>query len=215
MLFPRAAPLSVLWYTRRLLAGWLGLVLALGVPAHAEDPPRRVGSLNYISGEVNYALRAEGIDPGVLSWSTADFNQPVCQDMSLQTGPLARARIRIGSNAIQMAGDTLLDVLNLDDRQIEASLRQGRVHLQLRNLGAGESVEIEIPRGSLWVLQSDPGGHRSTGADNRFRGQSAFRRRSRRRADRSGRRNPGDRGVSGDSDNPARRVGDELGADKS
>jgi hypothetical protein len=123
-------------------------------PALAEDPPHRVGSLNYISGEVDYALRPEAGDPTVLSWSTADFNQPVCQDMSLQTGPLARARIRIGPNAIQMSSDTLLDMLNLNDGLIEASVRQGRIHLQLRNLGDGESVEIEIPRGSLWLLQS-------------------------------------------------------------
>jgi hypothetical protein len=34
-------------------------------------------------------------------------------------------------------------------------IRQGRIHVQLRNLGDGESVEIEIeiPRGSLWLLQ--------------------------------------------------------------
>jgi hypothetical protein len=74
--------------------------------------------------------------------------------MSLETGPLARARIRIGPNAIQMSSDTLLDVLNLNDGLIEASLRQGRIRLQLRDLGDGESVEIEIPRGSLWLLQS-------------------------------------------------------------
>src|SRR6516164_6037525 len=30
----------------------------------------------------------------MLRWSTADFSQPVSQDMSLQTGPLARVRIR-------------------------------------------------------------------------------------------------------------------------
>jgi hypothetical protein len=90
----------------------------------------------------------------VLSWSTADFNQPVCQDMSLQTGPLARARIRIGPNAIQMSSDTSLDMLNLNDGLIEVNVPQGRIHLQLRDLGDGESVEIEIPRGSLWLLQS-------------------------------------------------------------
>jgi hypothetical protein len=137
-----------------VLAGWFSLAVALAAPAFAEDPPHRVGSLNYISGEVNYALRPEAGDPGVLRWSTADFNQPVCQDMSLQTGSLARARIRIGPNAIQMSSDTLLDMLSLNDELIEASVRQGRIHLQLHNLGDGESVEIEIPRGSLWLLQS-------------------------------------------------------------
>jgi hypothetical protein len=154
LLFPRVARLTDLHFFCGLLAGGLSLATVLAVPARAEDPPHRVGSLNYVSGEVNYALRAEGGGPGMLSWSTADFNQPVCQDMSLQTGTLARARIRIGPNAIQMSSDTLLDMLNLSDHLIEAGLAQGRIHLQLRDLGEGESVEIEIPRGSFWLLQS-------------------------------------------------------------
>lgn len=154
MLNRRAACLPARYYRCQLLAGWFSLSVVLASPALAEDPPHRVGSLNYISGEVNYALRPEAGDPAVLSWSTADFNQPVCQDMSLQTGSLARARIRIGPNAIQMSSDTLLDMLNLNDGLIEASVPQGRIHLQLHDVGDGESVEIEIPRGSLWLLQS-------------------------------------------------------------
>ena len=74
--------------------------------------------------------------------------------MSLQTGPMARARIRIGPNAIQMSNDTVLHMLNLSDQLIEASIRQGRIYLQLGQLGPGESVELEIPRGSLWLLQA-------------------------------------------------------------
>jgi Family of unknown function (DUF6600) len=154
LLFPRATCASAERHPLQFLAGWFSVAIVLAAPAFAEDPPHRVGSLNYISGEVNYALRPETGDPAVLSWATADFNQPVCQDMSLQTGPLARARIRIGPNAIQMSSDTLLDMLNLNDQLIEASIRQGRVYLQLRDLGEGESVEIEIPRGSLWLLKS-------------------------------------------------------------
>jgi len=131
--------------------------MVLAAPARAEDPPRRVGSLNYISGEVAYALRGEAGEPGgsdALSWSQADFNQPVCQDMSLKTGAMARARVRIGPDAIQMSGDTWLNVLNLSDQLIEASVRYGRVHLQLSKLDEGETVELEMPRGSLWLLQA-------------------------------------------------------------
>ncbi|HEY3909115.1 MAG TPA: DUF6600 domain-containing protein [Stellaceae bacterium] len=127
------------------------------MPVRAEDAPRRVGSLNYISGEVAYALRGEAGEPGVsdpLSWSEADFNQPVCQDMSLKTGAMARARVRIGPDAIQMSSDTWLNMLNLSDQLIEASVRYGRVHLELSKLDDGETVELEIPRGSLWLLQA-------------------------------------------------------------
>lgn len=125
-----------------------------------------MGSLDYVSGEVAYTLRGDAADPGRSSWLQADFNQPIAEDMSVQTGPLARARIRIGPNAIEIAADTVVDVLNLTDELVEASLRQGRIFLQIRNLQEGERVEIEIPAGSFWLLK--PGAYDiDTGADDR------------------------------------------------
>jgi hypothetical protein len=123
------------------------------MPALAEDPPRRVGSLDYVSGEVAYALHGNAAEPGGPSWLAAEFDQPIAEDMSVQTGPLARARIRIGPNAVEIAADSELDLLNLTDQLVEASLRQGRVLLQIRNLQEDERVEIEIPTGSLWLLK--------------------------------------------------------------
>ena len=96
----------------------------------------------------------------------AEFDQPIAEDMSVQTGPLARARIRIGPNAVEIAADSEFDVLNLTDQLVEASLRQGRVFLQIRNLQEGERVEIEIPTGSLWLLK--PGAYDiDAGSDDR------------------------------------------------
>jgi hypothetical protein len=136
------------------------------VPALAEDPPRRVGSLDYVSGGVAYALHGNAAEPGGPSWVAAEFDQPIAEDMSVQTGPLARARIRIGSSAVEIAADSELDVLNLTDQLIEASLWQGRVFLQIRNLQEGERVEIEIPTGALWLLK--PGAYDiNAGADDR------------------------------------------------
>ena len=132
----------------------------------ADDPPGRVGSLDYLSGEVAYALRGGAGDPTVSSWLHADFNQPVSEDMSVQTGRLARARVRIGPNAIELASETVLDVLNLTDQLFEASLRQGRIYLRVRNLQEGERVEIEIPTGSFWLLK--PGAYDiDAGAEDR------------------------------------------------
>ncbi len=131
-------------------------MVLLGGPVLAEDPPTRVGSLNYISGEVSYALRGEEGEPGspdALSWTQADFNQPICQDMSLKTGAMARARVRIGPDAIQLSGGTSLNMLNLNDQLIEASVPYGRIHLRLSELDHGEVVELEMARGSLWLLQ--------------------------------------------------------------
>jgi hypothetical protein len=140
-----------------LIAGWLGVIAALAGAAMAEDPPRRVGSLNYVSGDVSYVLRAEpgeptGAEPE--NWLHADFNQPVCQDMTVRTGAMARARVRIGPDAIQLADDTWLNMLNLTDQLIEVSVPRGQIFLQLTSLDPNESVEFETPRGSLWVLQA-------------------------------------------------------------
>jgi hypothetical protein len=164
------------------MAGWLGVAVALAAPAFAEDAPRRVGSLNYVSGEVSYVLRAEPGEPNESNgenWLQADFDQPVCQDMSLKTGAMARARVRIGPDAIQMSDDTWLNVLNLTDQLIEASIRYGRIYLQLNKLDPGESVELEMPRGSLWLLQ--PGAYDiETGAGDQptrivvFEGKARF-----------------------------------------
>ena len=116
--------------------------------------------LNYVSGGVSYAKRGELGEPdasAALDWAKADFDQPVCEDMSLRTDHLARARIRIGADAIEMSDDTVLHMLNLRDRLIEASVAQGRIYLQLSKLAADENVEIEIPHGSLYLSQ--PGGY--------------------------------------------------------
>jgi hypothetical protein len=115
-----------------------------------------VGSLDYVSGEVVYALHGGAADPSEAGWVQADFNQPIAEDMSLQTGPIARARIKVGPNATELASDTVLDVLNLSDQLVEASLRQGRIVLRLRDLQDSEKIEIEFPTGSLWLLKRAP-----------------------------------------------------------
>ena len=92
-----------------LLATCLSVAVFAATPASGEDAPRRVGSLDYISGEVTYVLRSEPGEPNgadTENWLQADFDQPVCQDMSLRTGALARARVSIGPDAIEMSDDT-------------------------------------------------------------------------------------------------------------
>jgi hypothetical protein len=142
-----------------LALGFAALLAAISA-ARAEDPPSRVGSLNYVSGQVSYALRGETGEPTAsetLSWTEADFDQPVSEDMSLRTGEKARARIRIGADAIEMSDETVLNLLNLSGRLIEASVGQGRIYLQIDRLDPGESVEIEMRQGSLSLLA--PGGY--------------------------------------------------------
>ena len=157
MLLRRAAPSASILHLSLRFGAWIVGAVVVAPPAFAEDPPTRVGSLNYLSGEVAYALHAAPGEPGQSdseNWLQADFDQPICQDMSLKTGEKARARVRIGPNALEMADNTWLNMLNLNNQLIEASITSGRVFLQLSKLAPEESVEFETPRGSLWVLQA-------------------------------------------------------------
>jgi hypothetical protein len=141
----------------QLLGAWLGIGVVLAASAFGEDAPRRVGFLNYISGDVTWVPRREPGEPNGADqedWQPAAFNQPVCQDMSLKTAEKARARVNIGPDAIEMSDDTRLNMLNLTEQLFEASLTRGRINLQLAEFDPGESVEIETPRGSLSVLQA-------------------------------------------------------------
>ena len=53
-----------------------------------------------------------------------------------------------------MSGGTELEIVNLSDLVIQIAVSRGRLNLHLRQVGEGESVEIDIPRGGVWLLGS-------------------------------------------------------------
>ena len=133
----------------RLLFNLLLLILAAAPPAQAQapEPPSRVGQVSYVSG--NLAFRAVGDT----QWSAAGVNYPVANGGSFWTDPQARAQIQIGPTTIGMAGGTELDVTNLSDQVSQFSLPQGRINLHLRQLDNGQSFEVDLPQGAVWLLQ--------------------------------------------------------------
>jgi hypothetical protein len=133
---------------------WLILTMAAAMPALAEDPPARVGEIDLASGDVNFAMIPDGGDRSSLQWMPVDQGGPVSQNMSLQTGAQSRAQIKIGEDTIEMAPDTILDVLNLTGHEFEAKVRAGRVLLHLHKSTTEEDTEVELTSGALWLLQS-------------------------------------------------------------
>ena len=133
----------------RLLFNLVLLILAAAPPALAQapEPPSRVGQISYVSG--NLAFRAAGDT----QWSAAGVNYPVATGGSFSTDPQARAQIQIGPTTIGMAGGTELDVTNLNDQVSQFSLPQGRINLHLRQLDNGQSFEVDLPQGAVWLLQ--------------------------------------------------------------
>ena len=115
--------------------------------APATAPPGRVGQVALVSGKVGFR------GPGDAVWSDAEINDPVAAGVSLRTDPQARAVIQFGSDTVALAGSSEIVVAELDDRMAEIAVRRGRVDLDVPQLGKGESIEIDFPRGGVWLRQ--------------------------------------------------------------
>src|SRR5205814_6514523 len=128
------------------------VVIAAGLapswPAVAEEqPPARVGRVSVVDGRLGFHAVGE------TQWSAAAVNYPVATGGAFWTDPKSRAEIRIGSRTIDLSGNTELDVTKLDQQVMKLGLPQGRIDLRVRQLLEGESIEIDLPRGAVWVLQ--------------------------------------------------------------
>ena len=124
------------------------LIVFMAAPTLAQQaPPARVGRVSFVSGNLAFHT------PGQTDWSAAEVNYPVATGGSLWTDAEARAEIRIAPDTIDMAGNTELDVAELDERVTRLGVPQGRINLHLRHLDQGQSFEIDIPRGAVQLLQ--------------------------------------------------------------
>ena len=133
---------------RRLAFSLLAIVLTGVLPAFAQEaPPARVGRVSFVSGQLGFHLAGE------TAWSAAKVNYPVATGGSFWTDPKSRAELRIGSRTISFAGDTVLDVTKLDQQVMQLAVPQGRINLRVRTLLEGESIEVDLPRGAVWILQ--------------------------------------------------------------
>jgi hypothetical protein len=133
---------------RRLAIAFLTIGLFAAMPAFAqEEPPARVGRISFVSGELGFHLAGE------TAWSAAKANYPVATGGSFWSDPKSRAELRIGSRSIAMSGNTELDIAKLNEQVMLLALPQGRINLRVRQLLEGESIEVDLPRGAVWILQ--------------------------------------------------------------
>src|SRR5437764_15222655 len=140
--FPRGSAMRFL--AQSLLV--LGLLAA--APALAQqEPPARVGRGAVVNGE----LGLHG--PGETAWSKASLNYPAAAGESFWTDPKSRAELRLGSRSIAMNGNTELAIAKLDQQIMQLALKQGRINLRVRTLLESESIQIDLPRGAVWILE--------------------------------------------------------------
>ena len=133
----------------RLIPSFVLLILAAAAPALAQqqEPPTRVGTVSYVSGTIAFHMAGE------TQWSAAGVNYPVATGGSFWTDAQSRAELQIGPSTIDMAPGTEIDVTNLDQQVAQIGIPQGRLYLHLRQLNAGQSFEIDLPQGAVWLLQ--------------------------------------------------------------
>jgi hypothetical protein len=120
-------------------AAWVVLMawaLCGSALAADEDPPGRVGRVSLVTGSTDLLAEPR------TDWAAAVLNTPVAAGTALRTAAQSRAEVRIGSAALQLNGNSELNVQALDDQSIVLVLERGNIALTLRELGAGERVEV-------------------------------------------------------------------------
>src|SRR5207237_9810350 len=58
-----------------------------------------------------------------------------------------------GGQTIDLSKDTALEIGRLDQQMMQLAVPRGRIELHLRQFPQGNSVEVDIPRGGVWLLQ--------------------------------------------------------------
>ncbi len=110
------------------------------------DPPATVGRLNLTTGTVSFM-------PGTLdTWSPAVPNYPLTAGDRLWTDNDGRAEIHVGSTALRLDANTEMAVLSLDEQTLQVSLTQGSLDVRLRQLDAGDTVEIDTSNSVVTLL---------------------------------------------------------------
>jgi FecR protein len=142
----------------------VGMIASLPKPALAQDPsqddpPGRVGRLNFMQGSVSYQVS------GDTDWVQADPNRPLTTGDNLWVDEDSRGEVHIGSTAIRMSSQTGISFLTLDDRTAQVQLAQGVIEVHVRKLSPGDAFEIDTPnlaftlaRGGEYRIASDPDG---------------------------------------------------------
>jgi len=119
--------------------------LAMALPAHAQEaPPARVGQLASVSGDVSFNGAASNGQ-----WVAATPNYPVTAGDSLFTQDGAQAAVALDSSRINLAGNTEMQVTELDDDNFTATESQGEVFFTLNDVQPAQSFTLNTPGGAV------------------------------------------------------------------
>ena len=124
-----------MWHIRMAVV----LMAASAAFLSAQDPPSRVGRLNYRDGPVS-------VQPtGINEWVDADINRPLTTGDDVWVGDRGRAEFHIGSTALRLSAYSEFQFLNLDDQTVQIRLSEGTLTIRLRNLAQNQIFEVDTP----------------------------------------------------------------------
>ena len=118
----------------------------------AQDPPGRVGRLNFSEGAISF--RPAGED----DWVTGVPNRPMVTGDDLWADENSRAEVHVGSTALRLGSKTGITFLALDDTTTQIRLAQGSLIVRVRHVDDDDSYEIDTPNIAFSLLQ--PGEYR-------------------------------------------------------
>ena len=139
-------------HLKRIAAASLGAVLLSAAAGVLADPPGRIARLAYVNGPVSFAAAGDN------TWEYATVNRPLIAGDRLWVEAGGRDEVQVGGAALRMGGNTLVTLLNIDDRTTQLQLSQGRLNVRVRKLRPNEVFEIDTPNLALSIRQ--PGDYR-------------------------------------------------------
>jgi hypothetical protein len=102
--------------------------------------------LSYLYGEVSFWR------PGAQEWTPAKVNMPLAPGDLLYTGPGGNIEIQVGPRAFVRASEgTHLGLDNQEPDFVQFRVTAGHAALDVRELAAGHTVELDTPHGAFTV----------------------------------------------------------------
>lgn len=139
----------------RRATGWLlGLALLLTsvLAAAQQDPPTRVGRLNFQQGSVSFSPAGDD------NWYEAVANRPLTTGDRLWADRSARAEVYVGSTAVRLDEQTGITMSEVDDNTARITATQGSLQVRVRDDLAGGRFEVDTA--NMAMIVDTPGDFR-------------------------------------------------------
>jgi hypothetical protein len=114
--------------------------------AAAQEPPGRAGRLAFAEGSVSVYM-----DPDI-GWEPGYVNVPITSENSVWTDVDSRAELRVSGLSLRLDETSQLDITELVDARLEATLARGAVNVRIRHFLNNDFIAINTPQARFILL---------------------------------------------------------------